>query len=170
MLGAILAPTDPVLAGDVGVGPPGRARTSSEPSFAPLTAEAGLNDGLAFPFVFAGLFVARPGRDRLDRRVGARRRPLRDRRRRRLGAAVGYGFAALAVRLRDRDLLAPLRRLARDPAVLLIYGADRGRRRLRLPRRVRRRARVPALRARPRAQRRRSTRAPRWSRSSASSR
>ena len=53
MLGAILAPTDPVLAGDVGVGPPGE-EDERDPNF-PLTGEAGLNDGLAFPFLFLGV-------------------------------------------------------------------------------------------------------------------
>jgi NhaP-type Na+/H+ or K+/H+ antiporter len=56
LLGAILAPTDPVLAGDIGVGPPGD-EDEHEPNFA-LTAEAGLNDGLAAPFVLAGVFIA----------------------------------------------------------------------------------------------------------------
>jgi sodium/hydrogen antiporter len=56
LLGAALAPTDPVLAGDIGVGPPGD-EDEHEPSFA-LTAEAGMNDGLAAPFVLAGIFVA----------------------------------------------------------------------------------------------------------------
>ena len=56
VLGAVLAPTDPVLAGEVQVGPPGEA-SEDEPRFA-LTSEAGLNDGLAFPFVFLGIFVA----------------------------------------------------------------------------------------------------------------
>jgi NhaP-type Na+/H+ or K+/H+ antiporter len=55
ILGAALAPTDPVLAGDIGVGPPGD-EDEHEPNFT-LTAEAGLNDGLAFPFVFLGVFV-----------------------------------------------------------------------------------------------------------------
>lgn len=59
LLGAVLAPTDPVLAGDVGVGPPGD-KDEPEPHFA-LTSEAGLNDGLAFPFVFLGLFIAAEG-------------------------------------------------------------------------------------------------------------
>ena len=59
VLGAILAPTDPVLAGDVGVGPPGDEE-EREPNFS-LTGEAGLNDGLAFPFLFLGLFVAEEG-------------------------------------------------------------------------------------------------------------
>jgi sodium/hydrogen antiporter len=56
LLGAALAPTDPVLAGDIGVGPPGD-EDEHEPNFA-LTAEAGLNDGLAAPFVLAGVFAA----------------------------------------------------------------------------------------------------------------
>jgi sodium/hydrogen antiporter len=59
VLGAALAPTDPVLAGDIQVGPPGE-HDEPEPRFA-LTAEAGLNDGLAFPFVFLGVFVAQEG-------------------------------------------------------------------------------------------------------------
>ena len=59
LLGAALAPTDPVLAGDIGVGPPGE-EDEHEPNIA-LTAEAGLNDGLAAPFVLAGLFVVERG-------------------------------------------------------------------------------------------------------------
>ena len=58
VLGATLAPTDPVLAGDLGVGPPGEP-DKSEPRFA-LTSEAGLNDGLAFPFIMLGLLLAGP--------------------------------------------------------------------------------------------------------------
>ncbi|ROZ76616.1 sodium:proton antiporter [Ramlibacter sp. WS9] len=51
LLGAILAPTDPVLASDVQVQRPGdRDRLR----FA-LTGEGGLNDGTAFPFVLLGL-------------------------------------------------------------------------------------------------------------------
>jgi len=49
LLGAALAPTDPVLAADVQVGPP-RTGEEDEVRFG-LTSEAGLNDGLAFPFV-----------------------------------------------------------------------------------------------------------------------
>ena len=59
LLAAVLAPTDPVLAGDLQVGPPGDEH-EPEPRFA-LTAEAGLNDGLAFPFVYLGLFIAAEG-------------------------------------------------------------------------------------------------------------
>ncbi|WP_431302670.1 cation:proton antiporter [Sediminicoccus sp. BL-A-41-H5] len=49
LLGGALAPTDPVLAGDVQVGPP-RSGPEDEVRFG-LTSEAGLNDGLAFPFI-----------------------------------------------------------------------------------------------------------------------
>ena len=51
LLGAILAPTDPVLASEVQVA---RATDQDRLRFA-LTGEAGLNDGSAFPFVMLGL-------------------------------------------------------------------------------------------------------------------
>jgi NhaP-type Na+/H+ or K+/H+ antiporter len=51
LLGAILAPTDPVLATDVQVR---HAGDKDELRFA-LTCEAGMNDGSAFPFVMLGL-------------------------------------------------------------------------------------------------------------------
>lgn len=51
LLGAILAPTDPVLASDVQVTD---AADSDRLRFG-LTGEAGLNDGAAFPFVMLGL-------------------------------------------------------------------------------------------------------------------
>jgi sodium/hydrogen antiporter len=53
LLGAALAPTDPVLASDVQVGPP-RTGEEDEVRFG-LTSEAGLNDGLAFPFVWLAI-------------------------------------------------------------------------------------------------------------------
>ncbi|HEX7003753.1 MAG TPA: cation:proton antiporter [Trueperaceae bacterium] len=56
LLGAVLAPTDPVLASDVQVGPPGD-ETEGETRFA-LTSEAGLNDGLAFPFTYLAIAAA----------------------------------------------------------------------------------------------------------------
>ena len=56
LLGAVLAPTDPVLASDVQVGPP-REGIEDEVRFA-LTAEAGLNDGLSFPFVYLAIALA----------------------------------------------------------------------------------------------------------------
>lgn len=76
LLGAVLAPTDPVLAADVQVGEPtvaepgtpagpiGEAEVQIEEEdevrFA-LTSEAGLNDGLAFPFVYAAIAAAGAG-------------------------------------------------------------------------------------------------------------
>jgi NhaP-type Na+/H+ or K+/H+ antiporter len=56
LLAASLAPTDPVLASDVQVGPPGEG-LEDEVRFT-LTSEAGLNDGLAFPFVNLALAMA----------------------------------------------------------------------------------------------------------------
>lgn len=56
LLGASLAPTDPVLAADVQVGPP-RSGGEDEVRFG-LTSEAGLNDGLAFPFVHLAIMLA----------------------------------------------------------------------------------------------------------------
>jgi NhaP-type Na+/H+ or K+/H+ antiporter len=53
LLGAALAPTDPVLASDVQVGPP-KSGEEDDTRFA-LTSEAGLNDGLAFPFVMCAI-------------------------------------------------------------------------------------------------------------------
>ena len=53
LLAAALSPTDPVLASDVQTGPPGKGEPG-EVRFA-LTSEAGLNDGLAFPFVTLAL-------------------------------------------------------------------------------------------------------------------
>jgi len=56
LLGGALAPTDPVLASDVQVGPP-RSGEDGEARFA-LTSEAGLNDGFAFPFVHLAVAIA----------------------------------------------------------------------------------------------------------------
>jgi NhaP-type Na+/H+ or K+/H+ antiporter len=72
LLGAVLAPTDPVLASDVQVGEPltedvaeaegeeGAEQEDDDIRFA-LTAEAGLNDGLAFPFVHLALLMLAGG-------------------------------------------------------------------------------------------------------------
>jgi NhaP-type Na+/H+ or K+/H+ antiporter len=56
LLAAALAPTDPVLASDVQVGAPGKGK-EDEVRYA-LTSEAGLNDGLAFPFVHLAIALA----------------------------------------------------------------------------------------------------------------
>ena len=70
LLGAVIAPTDPVLASEVQVGDPGEsdeeeprsdvAGGENEVRFA-LTSEAGLNDGLAFPFTNLAVAVALVG-------------------------------------------------------------------------------------------------------------
>ena len=118
ILGAALAPTDPVLAGDIGVGPPGD-EDEHEPNFA-LTAEAGLNDGLAAPVIFLGLLLVEGGitaefllADVLYALpAGAA-----------TGVGCGYGLAWLIVRLRDRELLVPgLDGWVAVGAVLAIYG------------------------------------------------
>lgn len=64
LLGAVLSPTDPVLAGDLQVGKPNEGRENLVRRT--LTAEAGLNDGLAFPFVYLGMAVAGAGAFTLD--------------------------------------------------------------------------------------------------------
>jgi sodium/hydrogen antiporter len=111
VLGAILAPTDPVLAGDLGIGPPGEEEREpeDEPRFA-VTAEAGLNDGLAFPFVLLGLFLVEEegsgggwvaewfAADVAYAIVAGLA----------IGGAGGWLLAALAVRLRDRQFLATI--------------------------------------------------------------
>ena len=56
LVGAALAPTDPVLASDVQVERPGEGE-EDEVRFT-LTSEAGLNDALAFPFTNAALAAA----------------------------------------------------------------------------------------------------------------
>ena len=121
LLGACLAPTDPVLAGDIGVGPPGD-EDELEPNFA-LTSEAGLNDGLAFPFVLAGIYMAAESgsgwvaewlaADVLYAIAGGTA----------IGAAVGLVAAWSVKLLRDRELLAPgLDAYHAIATVLVIYG------------------------------------------------
>lgn len=56
LLGAVLAPTDPVLANDVQTTDPGAPDGSSVRLT--LTTEAGLNDGLAFPFTNLAIAAA----------------------------------------------------------------------------------------------------------------
>ncbi len=124
VLGAALAPTDPVLAGDLGVGPPGEGGedAEAETSFA-LTSEAGLNDGLAFPFVYLGLVIA-AGASAGDIAEWVAVDVLYA-----TAAGIGIGvvggrlIAAVATRLRERDLLSvELDGWAALGAVLAIYG------------------------------------------------
>ncbi|RKN39353.1 cation:proton antiporter [Micromonospora endolithica] len=58
LLAAALAPTDPVLASDVQVGEPNAEEDAEDEVRFALTSEAGLNDGLAFPFVYAAIAIA----------------------------------------------------------------------------------------------------------------
>jgi NhaP-type Na+/H+ or K+/H+ antiporter len=68
LLGAALAPTDPVLASEVQVGEPATEEqddlehAEDEVRFG-LTSEAGLNDALAFPFVYAAILMSEHGAD-----------------------------------------------------------------------------------------------------------
>ncbi len=122
LLGAILAPTDPVLAGDIGVGPPGEQH-DEEARFA-ISAEAGINDGFAAPFVLVGVFVAaQGGTDWLvewilaDVVYAVAIAVL-------LGSLGGYGLAALVYRVRQRDLLHPqFDGFVAVAAPLLLYAA-----------------------------------------------
>jgi NhaP-type Na+/H+ or K+/H+ antiporter len=131
LLGAVLAPTDPVLASDVQVEGPTTTEAdeaeideSDEVRFA-LTSEAGMNDGLAFPFVQAAILLAATGPfaewgvrwlawDLVGKvLIGAT-----------LGIAVGWALAKVAFRstqpsLRTADSGEPLLALA---AILLAYG------------------------------------------------
>ena len=69
LLGAVIAPTDPVLASDVDTGPPlleseeDRAEYDEEERIVrfSLSSEAGLNDGLAFPFTYLAITLAAAG-------------------------------------------------------------------------------------------------------------
>ncbi|WP_117594854.1 cation:proton antiporter [Haloprofundus halophilus] len=70
LLGAVVAPTDPVLASEVQVEPPGESDEAEmaegqpgkadEVRFA-LTSEAGLNDSFAFPFTYLAIALATKG-------------------------------------------------------------------------------------------------------------
>ena len=122
VLGAARAPTDPVLAGDIGVGPPGE-EDEREPRFA-VTAEAGLNDGLAFPFLYLGLFLALGDRGEswvvewlvADVLYAIAAGVA-------VGAIGGYALAAGVLRLRDRRLLSvELDGWVAVGVVLLVYG------------------------------------------------
>ena len=55
LLAAILAPTDPVLASEMQLKEEQHASTKEKGMQFTLTAEAGINDGLAFPFVFMAI-------------------------------------------------------------------------------------------------------------------
>jgi sodium/hydrogen antiporter len=105
LLGAILAPTDPVLASSVTVG---HSQDNDRLRYA-LSGEAGLNDGAAFPFVVLGLLLLGPlSMSQIATWAGLRLLwavPA--------GLLLGYvlgrmvGSAAIALRTRNRDTAAP---------------------------------------------------------------
>jgi sodium/hydrogen antiporter len=122
LLGAVLAPTDPVLAGDVQVGPPLEGR--EHPVRFALTTEAGLNDGLAFPFVYLALHLAVEDWDSallaewlawdVTYRIGVGVA---------LGAAVGWVLGQALFRVPSRSTLAETGTgILSLAAVLLAYG------------------------------------------------
>lgn len=128
LLAAALAPTDPVLASDVQVAGP---RTGDHEVDEPdelrftLTSEAGLNDGLAFPFVYAAILLAGSGAADFDWVqwigwyliakvvIGVA-----------VGIALGRGLAHVAFRARSRALRVAERgeSLTALAALLLAYG------------------------------------------------
>ena len=121
LLGAVLAPTDPVLAGDVGLSGVG-GEVYGEPRLS-LHTEAGFNDGLASPFVALGLFAAGTGGTSwlgtwfladLLYSAGAGLA---------LGAAAGFAAAAALTRARGRELVsADVEGFAALGIMLVIYG------------------------------------------------
>ncbi|WP_398478007.1 cation:proton antiporter [Tardiphaga sp.] len=105
LLAAALAPTDPVLASDVQVGPP-KSGEEDDTRFA-LTSEAGLNDGLAFPFVMLAIAMTQTHHATMDWamrwfaidvlwRLGVGVA---------VGAALGYGLGWLVFRIPNRAKL-----------------------------------------------------------------
>ncbi|HEY0046010.1 MAG TPA: cation:proton antiporter [Flavobacterium sp.] len=61
LFGALISPTDPVLASDLQTSQPSDEDTSK--TRLALTSEAGFNDGLAFPFTFFAIHFASKGAD-----------------------------------------------------------------------------------------------------------
>ena len=61
LLGAVLAPTDPVMASEVQIDPDDHAAHDYDPIRFTLTGEASLNDGLAYPFTWLAVLLAQAG-------------------------------------------------------------------------------------------------------------
>lgn len=123
ILGAVLAPTDPVLAGMVQVS----SAADHDRMRYGLSGEAGLNDGMAFPFVIFGLLWAEHGGTgdwiagwALHRLVWAVPAGLL------LGFVLGRGVGRLAIWLRSRqqDPTAPSDFLALALITLSYVGAE----------------------------------------------
>ena len=125
LLGAVLAPTDPVLADDVQVGGPMDTEPEDEARFS-ITAEAGLNDGLAFPFVMLAVYGYERGFATLgdwwwewltaDLLYAILAGFI-------IGAAAGRLIAAFTFRVLDRGWLAnPFDAFVAIGAILAVYG------------------------------------------------
>jgi NhaP-type Na+/H+ or K+/H+ antiporter len=124
LLGAVIAPTDPVLASDIQVDAPGEG--GEDPVRFALTSEAGLNDALAFPFVWLALGLAAAAADgaAMDwahwwsvdvgwRLLGALA----------VGWAVGYGLMHVLFRIELRDSLSRTSDgLTALAIILIVYG------------------------------------------------
>jgi NhaP-type Na+/H+ or K+/H+ antiporter len=123
LLGAILAPTDPVLASSVTVD---RPQDDDRLRYA-LSGEAGLNDGAAFPFVMLGLMLLAPSVSLTEFAMWGAHRVLWA-----IPAALlfGYGLGraigatAIALRARTRDTTAPTDFLALALIALSYTGAS----------------------------------------------
>jgi NhaP-type Na+/H+ or K+/H+ antiporter len=61
LLAVVLAPTDPVLAAEVQLADPERQEGEPPETEFALTAEAGMNDGAAFPFTYMAVLVIQAG-------------------------------------------------------------------------------------------------------------
>lgn len=124
LLGAVLAPTDPVLAADIQVDAPGKG--GEDPVRFSLTSEAGLNDGLAFPFVW--LAIALAGAASSGEAVDWRHWWAVDVAWRLLGGigigwAVGYGLMHLLFRVeREHALSRTSDGLTALAIILIVYG------------------------------------------------
>src|SRR5918997_2049881 len=123
LIGAVLAPTDPVLAGAVKV----NSAADHDRMRYGLSGEAGLNDGMAFPFVIFGLLWAEHGGAggwiggwALHRLAWAVPAGLL------LGFLLGRGVGRLAIWLRSRqqDIGAPSDFLALALITLSYVGAE----------------------------------------------
>lgn len=124
LLGAVIAPTDPVLASDIQVDAPGKG--GEDPVRFALTSEAGLNDALAFPFVWLALGLAAAAADGTGmdwsrwwtvdlawRLLGALA----------VGWAVGYGLMHVLFRIELRDTLSRTSDgLTALAIILIVYG------------------------------------------------
>jgi sodium/hydrogen antiporter len=123
LIGAILAPTDPVLAGTVTVG---HSQDRDRLRYA-LSGEAGLNDGAAFPFVVLALLLLDPDLQMSDIAMWGLQDVVWA-----IPAGLLFGFllgravgtAAIALRSRTRDTAAPTDFLALALIALSYTGAE----------------------------------------------